>query len=303
MNKEYVLNLETGKIQLQFTKEEYNNLAAELKQAIKSNFLFSRKQQAWVSRAKEPNLYRALKLCEQLGLTEEKRINERSNFAEQLKKEKEKLEHKINYCEHKMQIKNAKAEQLTKEFKDKASDIAWVTQPNINSSAGRAFTNQRNRVINKFEKGIAESIKAEYYQDRKEKLESKIDKQESKITDPIYLEKNLIATRKTIKKLIARLEKDYETNKDYLKDQLTHYQNIEQDIIKCKETITQYSQQNLKVGDIVEVLTLKNKVRITSLTTETFRCKDINVENPKGHYNIPYTYITGMMKEKEEEVC
>lgn len=55
---EYVMNRETGKLELHFDKDDYLALPEESKKEIKSNFLFSRKN-GWVSRAKFPNLYRA----------------------------------------------------------------------------------------------------------------------------------------------------------------------------------------------------------------------------------------------------
>jgi hypothetical protein len=50
--REYILNLETGKIELHFDKAEYMALTEEEKRLIKSNFLFSKHSSAWVSRAK-----------------------------------------------------------------------------------------------------------------------------------------------------------------------------------------------------------------------------------------------------------
>ena len=90
--KNYIFNLETGKIELHFDKAEYMALSAEQKKLIKSNFLFSRYSSAWVSRCKEPNLYRARKVAEQLGFTQEKRTGERLSFAEQVERQAERAE-------------------------------------------------------------------------------------------------------------------------------------------------------------------------------------------------------------------
>ena len=56
---EYVMNMETQKLELHFEKADYMALSEELKKEIKSNFLFSRKAGAWISRAKFPNLWYA----------------------------------------------------------------------------------------------------------------------------------------------------------------------------------------------------------------------------------------------------
>lgn len=50
---------------------------------------------------------------------------------------------------------------LTSQFRELSQDIAWVTQPNINSSRGRAFRNSREKVLNKYDKGMRLSIEAE----------------------------------------------------------------------------------------------------------------------------------------------
>jgi len=56
---EYVMNKETQKLELHFDKEDYLALDNDLKKEIKINFLFSRRANAWVSRAKFPNLWSA----------------------------------------------------------------------------------------------------------------------------------------------------------------------------------------------------------------------------------------------------
>ncbi len=52
---EYIMNKETQKLELHFDKEDYLALDDDLKKEIKSNF-FSCRANAWVSRAKFPNL-------------------------------------------------------------------------------------------------------------------------------------------------------------------------------------------------------------------------------------------------------
>jgi hypothetical protein len=52
MSKSYVLNKETGKIELHMVKEDYTSLSEELKRELKSAYLFSGSSQAWVSRSK-----------------------------------------------------------------------------------------------------------------------------------------------------------------------------------------------------------------------------------------------------------
>ena len=57
---DYVMNMETHKLELHFEKEDYLALPEDLKKEINSNFFFSGKSNTWVSRAKFPNLRRAV---------------------------------------------------------------------------------------------------------------------------------------------------------------------------------------------------------------------------------------------------
>lgn len=64
----------------------------------------------------------------------------------------------------------ATADRLQKPINDMHGDVAFFTQPNINTSAGRAFTNQRNRMFASYEKGFEERAKAAYYDEKSENL-------------------------------------------------------------------------------------------------------------------------------------
>ena len=68
MEKTYILNKETQKIELHFSKSEYQALSDSEKRELKSTYLFSGKAQAWVSRSTN-NHYSALRVAEKLGFT------------------------------------------------------------------------------------------------------------------------------------------------------------------------------------------------------------------------------------------
>jgi len=91
-SKKYIFNLETTKIELHFEKADYTALSEKQKQEIKSAFLWSNKGKSWVSRAKEPNLYRAKQVAEKLGFTAEQREGERLSYGEQLERQAERAE-------------------------------------------------------------------------------------------------------------------------------------------------------------------------------------------------------------------
>ena len=85
--RNYIFNRETLKIELHFDKAEYQALSEEQKRLLKSNFLFSRYSSAWVSRAKEPNLYHARQAAVKLGFTQEQKQGERLSFSEQVERQ------------------------------------------------------------------------------------------------------------------------------------------------------------------------------------------------------------------------
>ena len=62
--RHYIFNLESTKIELHFDKSEYAAMTDEQKRELKGAFLFSGKGKCWVSRAKEPNLWRAKQVAE-----------------------------------------------------------------------------------------------------------------------------------------------------------------------------------------------------------------------------------------------
>ena len=88
----YIFNLETTKMELHFEKPEYDALTDAQKSLLKSNFLWSRVGRCWVSRCKEPNLYRAKAAARELGFTEEVRQGERLSYGEQVEQRTERAE-------------------------------------------------------------------------------------------------------------------------------------------------------------------------------------------------------------------
>ena len=138
------------------------------KTKIKSNFLFSRYSSAWVSRCKFPNLYRPREIALSLGLEDHGVAGERLSFEDQENRRIEKAERRADRYEYKAEKAEQRAEQLQAPINRMHGDIAFFTQPNINTSAGRAFTNKRNRMWASYEKGFEEFRKSEYYLQRAE---------------------------------------------------------------------------------------------------------------------------------------
>lgn len=196
-SKAYIFNLETTKIELHFEKSEYNALSEEQKKKIKSNFLWSRRGCCWVSRAKEPNLWLARQVAKELGFTEEQRSGERLTYAEQIERQSERAEARAERYSEYADNAERRAGQLQKPINDMHGDIAFFTQPNINTSSGRAFTNRRNRMFEQYEKGFEEYRKSEYFKERAAAALSAASN--DKFKDPAYLDRRIRECKKEIK--------------------------------------------------------------------------------------------------------
>ena len=166
MENYYVVNLETGKLELHFEKETYQALTEDQKREIKSNFLWGRNSGCWISRAKEPNLTWARRVAVSLGLEDAGKEGERLSLAEQMERKAERAERRADRYENRADVAERKGEALQAPINEMHGDIAFFTQPNINTSAGRAFTNRRNKMFAAFERGFDEFRKSAYWSDR-----------------------------------------------------------------------------------------------------------------------------------------
>lgn len=164
----YNRNLETGKLEMYFDKSEYMALTADQKSEIKSNFLFSRYNSAWISRCKFPNLYRAEQIAQKLGLTDEGKTGEKLTFEEQQERKADRAERRAERYDYKSDRAAAEGARLQAPIDRMHGDISFFTQPNINTSSGRAFTRQRNRMWESYERGFEAFRKSEYYAQRAE---------------------------------------------------------------------------------------------------------------------------------------
>lgn len=201
-SRAYIFNLETTKIELHFEKAEYDALSAEQKQELKSSFLWSNRGKCWVSRAKEPNLWRAKEVAKKLGFTEEQREGERLSFAEQVEQQAERAEARADRMEKYAENAETLAEHLQSELNSMHGDIAFFTQPNINTVAGRAFTRRREKMFERYNKGFDEYRKSEYFKSKA--ADARTTAEQAKYNDPAYLDRRI----KECKTEIAKREKN-----------------------------------------------------------------------------------------------
>ncbi|MBV6717285.1 DUF3560 domain-containing protein [Paenibacillus chitinolyticus] len=256
MTNKYVLNRETQKIELRFTKEEYKSMPEEQKKELKRFFSWSRHVGAWVSKSTN-NHYSAVRVAEQLGFTNGGQEGERLSFAEQLERKVEKAERRAERYEGYADNAANRAEGLQKEFKELRKDWSWLTQPNINSSRGRAFTNQRNRVLERYRKGFEEYRKSEYFKGRAEIAHATANQTE--LNSKPYLNNRIEECRKNLRALEKNIAKAEERNNEewlqrlldrmeYEVDKLAFFQNRMDEIGGVE-----YSKSTVKAGYLIKV--------------------------------------------------
>lgn len=162
----FIRNMETGKLELHFAKETYLALDSDAKKRIKSAFLWGRNSGCWISRCKEPNLYHAQQVAESLGLFDAGKTGERMSFADQMARKAERAERRADRYESRAEAAEKHGNELQAPINHMHGDIAFFTQPNITTSAGRAFTRRREKMWASFERGFDEFRKSEYWQNR-----------------------------------------------------------------------------------------------------------------------------------------
>lgn len=162
----YILNKETGKLELHFEKSTYMGLSENTKSQIKGAFLWGRNSGCWISRAKWPNTSYAENIAKEIGLEDAGETGERLSFAEQMQSKADRAERRAERYENRADAAEARGEALQKPIDSMHGDIAFFTQPNINTSTGRAFTRRRSAMWASWEKGFEEFNKSDYWKDR-----------------------------------------------------------------------------------------------------------------------------------------
>ena len=212
MDNYFILNKETGKLELHFEKETYQALTDAQKKEIKSNFLWGRNSGCWISRAKWPNTGYAERCAASLGLENAGEAGERMSYAEQMERKAERAERRADRYEDRADAHEASAERLQKPISDMRGDIAFFTQPNINSAGGRAFTRRREKMFASFERGFDEFRKSEYWQGRAATARRTAEQKELK--DRAFLDRRIRERESDIRKLqksIQQYENELET--------------------------------------------------------------------------------------------
>ena len=211
MSNYYIRNIETGKLELHFEKEDYMALTDEQKDTIKSNFLFSRKTGAWISRCKFPNLYRPEKVAQDLGLENRGVEGETLSFAEQMERKEERAEQRAERYETKAEKAVERGNALCAPLESMHGDNSFFTQPNISTASGRAFTRKREKMFAAWDRGYEEFKKSEYYSECAERARDTADGKNAK--DKGFCQRRIDEAESNIRKLNENL-KEYRGYKE-----------------------------------------------------------------------------------------
>jgi len=297
----YILNKETQKIELHFSKPEYMALSESQKSEIKSAFLFSKTSAAWVSRSIH-NHYRAEQIAQKLGLENGGKVGERLSYTEELERKSDRAEARAERYEQYSENAEKRAEKLQAGLNAYRGDIAFFTQPIIAGHAGsRAFANYREKLYKRYEHGFEEYKKSEYYQDRAATARRTADN--TKLQDRVYLHNRIKECNKNLKiyqEHIARYEDTlYKTQQgekltnhsgellteDYIEqrvaERLEKYEYEEGKLEFFENCLTelggvQFSKDNIKAGYIVKI-------------KRSGKCEIISA----GPVNVTYKILTG----------
>jgi hypothetical protein len=305
MDKKYVFNLETTKIELHFEKSEYDALSEQQKSKLKSAFLWSNYGKCWVSRAKEPNLYGAKQVAKALGFTEEEREGERLSFAEQIERKEERAEERAERYEEYAANAQRRGATLQKPISDMRGDISFFTQPILAGHSGsQSFARRREKMFDQYHKGMEEYRKSDYFRGRADIARENANGEKYK--DKAYLDRHIKEVRTEIKKreqnivhyeqLLYELEEGTQKTKyngeaytieetsgwlDHELELIQVAQDKEAYFLNCLDALggITFSPDNIKVGYIVHV-------------RHSGRCEVVSV----GRVNIMYKILEGGAK-------
>lgn len=322
----YIINKETGKLELHFDKSTYMALDDAKKKEIKGAFLWGRNSGCWISRCKEPNLYWAKRLAESLGLVDEGAIGERLSFAEQMERKAERAERRADRYESHSDAAEQRGIACQKPINDMHGDIAFFTQPNINTSAGRAFTRQRDRMFAAFERGFDEFRKSAYWQERAKVARATAEQKELK--DKGFVGRRIKERESIIRKLKKNIEEyegyivqldngekpvdshgwEVKISRDKIEEQLEYWlERLEVRLDElgfyqdCMDKMggVQFSRDNIKVGYIVQYHG-GSMGEVVSVGPKNCTIRDIN--STFGYTPIlPYAEIDKVVKATESK--
>ena len=175
-NAFYLLNSD-NKIELHLNgKEAYSSLPESIKTDIKRAFIWGRQRGAWVSRSKDCGVPYSMRAYS-IPFNGEQ---ERKSYEESREQKIERAENKAERYEGYAESREKKAESLQSEFNNLRKDWSWLTQPYVNTSGGRRFRNQKEKLMARYDKGFESYKIANQHREKAEDLKRSANEAELK---------------------------------------------------------------------------------------------------------------------------
>lgn len=191
---EYSKNAERNKFILKISKEE---MTEELKKEVKSVALWSPILKAYISRATidGPSAKRFLNVMQRYNILETV-DNDIMSWDEHINK-------KIENKEKSIEKRKNKAESMKEEYESMHGNLAFHSQPNIYDTVqGRAFSRQREKITERYDKGMKLQI---YNNEKKEELEKYKERTSTNLDDYITIKQ----AAEILKKTYATVQSNY----------------------------------------------------------------------------------------------
>lgn len=259
----YLLNSD-NKIELHLNgKEAYSSLPESVKTDIKRAFIWGRQRGAWISRSKDCGVPYSMKNYS-IPFNGEQ---ERKSYEESREQKIERAENKAERYEGYAESREKQAESLQSEFNRLRKDWSWLTQPYVNTSGGRAFRNQKEKTLARYERGFEAYKIANQHREKAEHLKRLAN--ESELKNESYLinrvkegEKNARAFEKFNEMYADKLENiDAQTDdwKIWLKARVNFYETSFEKLAFFYEALKELTIKKKEAGlisadDVTEVI-------------------------------------------------
>ena len=287
-NAYYILNSD-NKLELHLDgKNAYQMLSEECKSNIKSAFIWGRQRGAWVSRSK----YGGVPYSMRDYTIEFKGADERKTFEASREQRIERAENRAERYEGYAESREKKAESLQSEFNRLRKDWSWLTQPYVNTSGGRTFRNQKEKVMARYEKGIESYQIAQSHKERAAQLRASAN--ESELKSESYLLNRVKEGEKAVKMYDKFIERyaDYLERIDtlkpesqiWIKQRINYYETAFEKLAFYMECLKELDNSRIEAGEL-SVMELNKKVTSGGLKKQV-------KEYLKTKYNIDLVTFT-----------
>ena len=200
----FIHDLESDKIHLHTAgKADYQSLPEEVRNNIKSNFLWSGSRNCWVSRAKGGRVW----ILDQLkanGFEDRGKEGEKLTFAEQLEAKQTKAEERAEFMETRAETAAEKSEAILNRAHKLADSIPLGQPILVGHHSEKRARKDAERIRNWTGKGVAEADKAEYYRGRV--TSARATAEGKQYSDPSFLARRIKEQEAEERKILRRLD-------------------------------------------------------------------------------------------------